>query len=149
MNPSESSNKTGVGYLIVRVATALGAIPLTAATVTIRTHLSDGESEGEGRGETLQILTTDESGSTPRIGLPTPPRSDSMSPYGGLPFSTYNIDVEAQGFYPQSFSNVPVYDTITSIQPANLIPIAENGRPDRAIQGNGFFQETTNPNLQA
>ena len=43
MNQNELRNPTGgTGYLIVRASTALGAIPVEGATVTVRNHLAEG-----------------------------------------------------------------------------------------------------------
>jgi hypothetical protein len=81
-------------------------------------------------GSVIGVMTTDRDGRTQRIALPAPPRGDSLSPNGKIPYATYNIDVEANGYYRQYFHAVPVYDTVTSIQPAVLVPIAESARQD-------------------
>ena len=39
-------------------------------------------------------------------------------------------DVNLNGFYSQSYIRIPVFDGITSIQRATLIPLPENGYPD-------------------
>ncbi|MBO5898885.1 MAG: hypothetical protein J6R04_07730, partial [Clostridia bacterium] len=116
MNPNESN---GTGYLLVRVSTALGAIPLEGATVTIREH---GSAATGYRGSVIRTVRTDRDGKTERIPLSAPPRSQSFQPSSGLPYALYNVDVELDGYYKRFFSGVPVYDTVTSIQPAVLIP---------------------------
>ena len=88
MNQNKSS---GTGYLTVRVSTALGAIPLEGATVTVREHQSATESY---RGAILVSTTTDRDGKTERIPLAAPPRSQSFQPSRGLPYALYNVDVE-------------------------------------------------------
>ena len=77
-----------------------------------------------------------------------PARSNSTSPGNGIPYATYNIDVEADGFYSQYFSNVPVYDGITSIQPATLAPLSPNPNLDRITDGDRYFDENVNPELR-
>lgn len=125
MNQNKSS---GTGYLTVRVSTALGAIPLEGATVTVREHQSATESY---RGAILVSTTTDRDGKTERIPLAAPPRSQSFQPSRGLPYALYNVDVELKDYYKRFFNAVPVYDTVTSIQPAILVPIAESARQDK------------------
>ena len=72
-----------------------------------------------------------------------------MTPNGTVPYSTYNVDVVAPGYYRLYFQGVPIYDTITSIQPAMLIPIAENGSTDGVALQDGYFEENVNPALRS
>ena len=145
MNPNNDSGMGATGYLIARVTTALGAIPLKDATVTIRNEKASNEDE---RGGVIKVVTTDRDGNTPRIALPAPPRANSTSPGTSLPFATYSVDVEATGYYRQFFTGVPVYDGITSIQPANLVPFAQNASPDRRPMDDTYFNENVNPLLR-
>ena len=118
------TNFDAMGYLIVKVSTARGAIPLENATVNIR-----GES-AEDSG-VLFSLRTDRDGQTEKISLPTPPPSASATPGSGiLPYSLYKIDVFMDGYVPLEFQGVPIFPNITSIQPAVMVPapdIAEGG----------------------
>ena len=78
VNQNPGSN-TGTGYLIVRVATARGAIPLENATVNIRAAATpEGEIREEGvpgEGYLIAALRTDRDGLAPRVALPAPPRA--------------------------------------------------------------------------
>ena len=118
---TNTSNES-IGYLVVRVTTARGAIPLENATVSVR-------------GSTIQnsgiiySLETNMSGLTPRLSLPTPPKSNSLSPEQDTPYSLWNIEVFHKGFVRAKYSGVPVYPDITSIQNAELIPLAEGFIP--------------------
>jgi hypothetical protein len=123
----DQNEMNGTGYLLVRVSTALGAIPLEGATVTVREHISAAEGY---RGAIIASTSTDRDGKTARIPLAAPLRALSFRPNGGLPYALYNIDVELVGYYRRFFNAVPVYDTVTSIQPAVLVPIAESARQD-------------------
>lgn len=146
MNTQEQNRMGAIGYLLVRVSTALGAIPLTGATVTVRDEMGN-QSENT-QGGIIQVVKTDRDGNSPRIPLPTPPRGNSTSPGSSLPFATYSVDVEADGYYRQFFTGVPVYEGITSIQPAMLAPISQSGSPDRVPDDDTYFDENVNPALR-
>ena len=104
------------GYLIVKVSTARGAIPLEGATVNVR----GGDAEDSG----VHIsLRTDRDGQTERIALPAPNRSASEAPNGAMvPYSVYSIDVFKEGYVPLEFQNVLIFPSVTSIQPAVMVP---------------------------
>ena len=118
LNSNQSRVPRELGYLVVRVSTALGAIPLENATVNIRGNTED--SSG-----VLYSLLTDRDGLTQKVSLPAPPRELSEHPGEAVPFSSWNIDVFKEGYVPVSFQNVPVYSSIVSVQPAVLVPISE------------------------
>lgn len=117
MNPP-SPMPDSIGYLIVKVSTARGAIPLENATVNIR----GGDQSNSG---VLHSLRTDRDGKTERVSLPTPPLSASDAPGGVVPYANYNIDVFLDGYVPLAFHNVPVFPSIVSIQPAVMVPQPE------------------------
>ena len=114
MNPS-SERPDSLGYLIVKVSTARGAIPLEGASVNIR----GGEANNA---SILYSLRTNRDGQTERISLPTPARSESQTPSNVAPYSLYSIDVFKEGYVPLSFQKVPVFPTVVSIQPAVMVP---------------------------
>ena len=131
---NRSQDAQSIGYLVVRVSTARGAIPLADAAVSIRG--STPESSG-----IIYSLSTNSDGLTEKISLPAPPRSASQSPGDPAPYSLWNIDVFRDGYIPVSYQNVPVYSSIVSVQPAVMIPIAEN------FYSEPIFNESENPNL--
>ena len=116
---SRSEEKNELGYLVVRVSTALGAIPLENATVTLRGNTE--ESSG-----VIYSLLSDRDGLTKKVALPAPPRDLSAHPSQSVPFSSWNVDVFKEGYVPISFTGVPIYSAIVSVQPAVLVPISEN-----------------------
>lgn len=130
---------TGTGYLVIRATTASGALPIENALVTVYGNRPDFSA-------VIARLQTGNDGLTPKIALSAPPRSLSETPGNGdNSFATYNISVRKNGFYPLSLYEVPVFDGITSVQPANLIPLIENGYPDsfdpyggRIVEGNAL-----------
>ena len=113
MNTSPATD--GIGYLVVKVSTARGVIPLQNATVNIR----GAENENSG---VLFSLTTDRDGKTPRISLATPSRSASQTPNDAAPFATYKADVFLDGYLPLTVEQIPIFPSVLSIQPAVLIP---------------------------
>ena len=118
INSNAKSTPRELGYLVVRVSTALGAIPLEEATVNIRgtTEQSSG---------ILYSLLSDRDGLTARVSLPTPPRSQADTPGGPPPYSTWNIEVFKDGYISAKGLNVPVYSSTVSVQPAVLVPLGE------------------------
>lgn len=139
-------NNTGYGYMIVRVTTARGAIPLEGAIVTV--HNYDPEFES-GRGDIIATYKTDSSGLTPRFALPAPPRELSMSPGNGKSYLTYNLSVTKPGYYQQYYTNVPVFEGITAIQNADMIPLPDNGQTDNFTVEDNIFFETEDPALES
>ena len=126
MNNSSTEN---IGYLVVRVSTARGAIPLENATVSVRgTSL---QSSG-----IIYSLETDESGLTPRLPLPAPPKSNSLSPDQSTPYSLWSIDVFKKEYVTARYESVPVYPEITSVQNAELIPLSEGFMPYESVNQN-------------
>ncbi len=115
--PPESTNS--VGYLIVKVSTALGAIPLEGALVTIR------GSERE-NSDVIYSQKTDQSGITKKVALKAPSITESESPGYPRPYALYSVDVLRDGYLPLRLDDVAIFESITSIQPAIMIPLADN-----------------------
>ena len=111
-----SAPLTETGNLLVRVSTAGIFIPVEGADIRI-------SGARDNNREIHYLLTTDQSGRAEVLPLPTPAVSFSQSPQSTAGFSTYNIEVFKQGFYPVSFLNVPLFPGVTSIQQVELIPL--------------------------
>jgi len=109
-----------VGYLIVNVTTARGAIPLNGATVSVFHTAVAGS-------PLVTVTKTGTSGKTERISLAAPNRISSMSPSNEAvkPYATYTVQVEKEGYYTVTGNDVPIFDGITSIQSFEMIPLAE------------------------
>ena len=131
---SDTRPMTGQGKLVFQITTAGGAIPLEGAEVTLR------QSRGptDAGGDVLSVLYSGRDGKTEALTLPAPARGYSLEPArdgAPVPYALYNADVKLRGFYSQSYIRIPIFDGITSIQRASLIPLPENGleggtRPD-------------------
>ena len=139
---SRDPNMNGQGYLVVRVSTASGAIPLQNALVTVR----GGE---ESNSDYYRSFYSGISGLTEKIALPAPPRvlTEDPSGNGTKPYSLYSIDVFADGYQDLFFVNVPIFDTITAIQGANMIPKSENEYSDSFDPNSNILIEGENPEL--
>ena len=114
----------GVGFLVVHVTTARGAIPLEGAAVHIRTNEN---ADTTPRADILYATTTNRDGNTERIPLAAPPLENAMAPSEVPPFSTYHLEVRREGYGMQSFIALPIFSGITSVQPVDLIPLPEDG----------------------
>ena len=110
----------GTGYLQVEVTTGDGAVPVPKAAIIVTQKLG-------GQSYLVTMKLTDRSGATDIIPLPAPLAEFSEAPDPSeRPFSEYNVTVYKKGFYTVPEVTVPIFDTVKSIQPVPLIPLAEN-----------------------
>ena len=129
------------GYLIVKVSTASGAIPVENVTVVI--HGNDPDNQN-----IFFSKVTNRDGITEKITLPAPNGSLSSAPNPtSRPYSTYNIDVYNEGYYPQHYNNVPIFAEITAVQNARIVPIAEFDAQNPYYTQSQNFDEYENPFL--
>ena len=103
------------GNLQVQVASAVGAIPVENARVSIS---YSGDPEG-----TIEEFTTDEAGRSENVELATPPLEYSMEPDQPQPYAEYTVHVEAVGFQSVDVSGVEVFSGEQAIQNIRLVPI--------------------------
>ena len=142
-----SGEMTGQGKLVFQITTAGGAIPLEGAEITLRADRS--ASDGNG-GEVIAVLFSGGDGKSEMLTLPAPARTLSLEPAkdgAPVPYALYNADVKLRGFYGQSYIRIPVFDGITSIQRASLIPLPENGLEDGVRPDGEKFYEGESPDL--
>ena len=133
-------NDQNYGKLVVRVSAASGAVPISGATVLVRSSANTPPIQ------ILVSLMTDESGLTDPVPIPTPPRSESLAPGGNQPFTEISTEVSADGYFTSSNINIPIYPGITSIQPVTLIPLPDSA--NGAQQASDFvFQNDMQPDL--
>ena len=143
MNQEIPSPST-LGYLIVHVTTARGAIPLEGAQVTVRGYEAEFE---EARGDVIATMVTDRGGNTPRLALPAPARTQSTAPGGKTPFAVYNLEVILEGYRRQFYYALPIFEGITAVQPVDMIPLSESGTQDPLRPEEDRFFESEAPNL--
>ena len=123
----------GTGFLIVRVATARGAIPLENAIINVReaAPLEDENADIRERGRLIATVRTDRDGLSPRLALSAPPRALSETPGGtSRPYALYDVEAFLDGYTTNYYQNVPIFDTVTSLQTVDMIPIPEGILPD-------------------
>lgn len=110
-----------VGYLQVWVTTARDALPVEGAHVTV-TSTENGETVAR------FIGLTDRSGKTVVFPLPAVSRQLSLVPGNNpTPYTTYNIEVFADGYYRVENVGLPLYAGIKAVQPVQMIPLPEFG----------------------
>ncbi|WP_454052520.1 peptidoglycan-binding domain-containing protein [Clostridium sp. Marseille-Q7071] len=112
------------GKIMVNVYRQNSYVPITGAKVTI-TPVG---------GETRQeiVLTTNSVGQTESVEVSAPPIELTMDPQQAeMPYSLWNINVEAEGYEPVTVEGCQVLSETTSIQNFNL---ANLSRSDREIQ---------------
>lgn len=103
------------GTMRIGVVSSLGLIPIPGATVTIfYTKEPDAP---------IATLTTDESGLTEEISLPTPPLAYSLHPTDELPYSEYNIEVTAPDYEPVQVFGSELFADLLSLQPIRMNPL--------------------------
>ena len=133
-----------IGYLVVHVTTARGAIPLEGAAVHIR---SNEDINTTPRADILYATTTNRDGNTERIPLAAPPRENSMSPGEVPPYSTYHLEVRREGYGMQSFIALPIFAEVTAVQPVDLIPLPEDGTSNHLRPTEETFYENSPADL--
>lgn len=122
LNEEDSSQETG--FVNVRINTALGALPIKDAVVTLYVTDQDGNEEA------LYHLVTDISGKVPKMELPVVYTPQDPLESRKYYFSTYNLRVQAIGYYTQNILDIRVFpDTATNFN-ITLIPVRQGGDED-------------------
>ena len=104
------------GTLRVRTYTAGGALPVADAVVRVI-----------GASEDVRLVSysslTDRDGLSDLFTLPTPDVKYSMSPNPAeQPYSLYDIEVTADGYFTKRINGVSLFSGINSIQLVNMTP---------------------------
>lgn len=106
------------GFLQVDVISDENNFPVADAEVSIS---RTGEPEN-----TLEQLTTNNSGQTENVSLEAPPVELSLQPDSEQPYAEYTIRITAPGYEPLVISGTEVLADATAIQPARLVPLADD-----------------------
>ena len=109
--------------MTIRSFSAGGALPIKNAIIRI-----------SGADEVTRFVEfsvqTDINGVSPKITLPAPAKSLSLSPSPAeVPYALYNIEITKDGYYTKRINNVAVFSGTDAFQLVNMIPVAvyENG----------------------
>lgn len=105
------------GYLQVDVVSDANNFPITDANISI--------SKSEAPEDILEELKTNSSGQTENVALEAPPVELSLQPIEARPYAEYTIRITAPGYEPLVITGSEILAEATSIQPARLIPLAE------------------------
>ena len=109
------------GTLRVQVFAADRSFPVSGAEVTVEVPFLTGSRE-------LFRGRTDRDGIIDGISLPAPDKNLSLDEDNTKePFALYNVRVSHPDYAVGDYSNVPVFDSVKSIQPVELVPLTQSG----------------------
>ena len=103
------------GGLQINVTSDIGLIPIQNAVISIA-YTRTPETE-------VETLETDISGQTEEVQLSAPPLSYSLTPESPMPYSEYNVTVQAPGYEPVMISGVEVLPDVTAVQNIRMTPV--------------------------
>lgn len=106
--------------LRVAVTTALGAQPLENALVMVSTAPDE-----SGSRQLLYAVRTDSGGMTPPMTFSTPPRENSLSPDGGIPYALYTVEAALDGYVPLTALHIALFSGVPALLPVALTPLPE------------------------
>jgi len=117
------------GYLALGVFTALGALPVANAAITVYETLVNGEQL------THAQLLSDANGRVPDIELPV--TYNPLNPYMSTKyyFTPYNLRVQANNFYTVNVLNLCIFPDIKTSYKIDMIPViaVETGVPEQTF----------------
>ena len=104
------------GTLRIRAYTASGALPVEGATVRVSGALEDNRL-------VAYSSITDRNGLSDLFVRPAPAVDYSLSPNPAeLPYSVYDLEISAPGYYSKRINGLTVFAGINSVQLINMIP---------------------------
>ena len=112
----ETKPKVETGYIAVGVFTALQALPVPGAVVTIYTINQQGEENA------IYHLITDENGRVPTVELPVIYNPENPLESSKYYFTTYNMRVQAINYYTVNIIDIRVFPGITTAYRIDMIP---------------------------
>ena len=129
MNPKaiKSAQTEGemTGGLQINVTSDIGFIPIQNAVISIANTGTPGT--------TLETLQTDSSGQAQEVQLMAPPLSYSLTPDSPMPYSEYNLTVEAPGYEPVLVTGVEVLPDVTAVQDIRMTPLETSEEEEETI----------------
>ena len=110
-----------IGTLQIFSRSATDGLPVPGVTARVRSSSGAGDARN---------VTTDESGYADPIRLTAPDKSYSLDENNDsvLPYATYDITVDHEGYYPIVMRGVQVFDGENSLAELNMIPVEENAQ---------------------
>lgn len=103
------------GKLRIQTYAATQVFPIQNARVIVEKEFEEGK-------HTFAEEYTDIDGIADEIILPTKSKSLSLTPEEAIPYATYTVKVTHPQFSPITFHNVPIFESIESLQPVAMQP---------------------------
>ena len=122
------------GTLQINVYSQNALIPVSGAKVTVTSDA--------GNRSVREEVTTNSSGQTQTLTLPTPPLEYSMVPEEPQPYSQYDITISAPGYETTTITGTQLLADELAIQNVRLLPLAER-EPEEPAQDNIFIPPHT------
>ena len=120
-NSNETDDMSGIGYLTVRAFSGKEGQP--EENVFVRVTFKD----KNGYEHLVSSAVTNSSGETAPIALQTKPEFLSQQPTDvAEPFEAYSLESRKDGYFTIINQNVPVFDSQTSVQRLEMIPLPAN-----------------------
>lgn len=114
-----ADEEADVGFLVVRLTSARGTIPIVGATVTVYRADEDGD-------RLFYIGQTDENGESPVWSLPTKRRELSLEPGNAAPFTDYVVQANAAGYAVFFSEGVSIFGGVQTIQRLPMQPLPDS-----------------------
>lgn len=111
------SSNPKAGKLRVQTYAATQVFPIQNARVIVEKEFDEGK-------HTFAEEYTDIDGIADEIILPTKSKSLSLTPEETIPYATYTVKVTHPQFSPITFHNVPIFESIESLQPVAMQPLS-------------------------
>ena len=115
------------GYVISRIYTSRGELPVEGAVVTVIRN----------QGSAPVLLgkrTTDKNGTTAPITVAAPSPSLSQSPSDIKPYSVVDVRIDHPGYYTVFIRDAQVFANQTTVIDTALVPLSENEEYDNKAE---------------
>jgi hypothetical protein len=116
------------GYINVGVYTALGALPVKDAVVTVYTIDEDGEENA------LYHVVSNINGRVPTMEVPVEYNPENPLESPSFYFSTYNMRIQAIGYYTVNIIDLRVFPEVATNYRVILIPVMEGATEEEGSQ---------------
>lgn len=103
------------GTLLIRVFTSRGELPVRDASVSVVRHGPQGT-------DLVTLQTSNRSGTTDPVTIPSPAPENSQSPDRSTPYALCDVWVERAGYHLLVVRGIQIFPGVTSYQDIPLIP---------------------------
>ncbi len=117
------------GKLRVQTYASLQVFPIQNAKVSVEKEFDDGT-------HIFAEEYTDIDGVAENITLPTKSKELSLTPDSPIPYATYTVRVTHPQFESITFSNVPIFEGIESLQPVAMLPLNSTNQRTQIFEEN-------------